>query len=207
MSYNYSDTAILVFCKAPVAGAVKTRLMPELTAQAALDVHIELTKRILGLLFKSQLCSIQVWCSPDMGHPFYQDCVDKYDVSLHQQQGNDLGERMFHAIDEALKKSSRVLLIGCDCPSLTIADLDFAINALQQSNDIVISPAQDGGYVMIGMKQAYPELFIKMTWGHAGVFSATLQRIKQSTLNTIQTVMQWDLDTFEDFKLYKNNKM
>ena len=207
MSYNYPDTAILVFCKAPVAGTVKTRLMPELTAHAAVGVHIELTKRILSLLCQSQLCPVQLWCSPNMGHPFFQDCVENYNVSLHQQQGNDLGQRMFHAIDEALKQSSRVLLIGCDCPSLTIADLDFAINALQQNHDIVISPAQDGGYVMIGMKQAYPELFIKMTWGHAGVCSVTLRRIKQSTLNAIQTVMQWDLDTFEDFKRYQNNKI
>lgn len=206
MIYNYPDTSILVFCKAPVAGSVKTRLMPEMTGQAAADVHIELTNRILSALAQSHLCPIQLWCSPDSEHPFFDDCVDKFGVFLEVQQGCDLGQRMLHAVDTALKHSSRVLLIGCDCPSLNIDDLDFAINALQRKDDIVISPAQDGGYVMIGMKQAYSELFVDMTWGHAEVFEVTQQKIKRSNLNSIETIMHWDVDTFEDFQRYQKEK-
>ena len=75
MIYNYPDTAILVFCKAPIAGQVKTRLMPELTAEQAKNVHKELTQGLLSLLFNAHLCPIQLWCSPDMKHPFFADCV------------------------------------------------------------------------------------------------------------------------------------
>jgi len=205
--YKYPDTTILVFCKAPIAGQVKTRLMPQLTAQAAVDIHSELTQRVLTLLLQSQLCPIQLWCSPDRNHSFFQFCLNDYHVSLQVQQGKDLGERMLYAINHALQQSSRVLLIGCDCPSLTISDFDFAINALQNTQDIVLAPAEDGGYVMIGMKRAYPELFINKTWGHASVLKTTRQQIKRMNLNCIETVMQWDVDTFEDLQRYRQSKI
>jgi glycosyltransferase A (GT-A) superfamily protein (DUF2064 family) len=85
--------------------------------------------------------------------------------------------------------------------------LAFTFNALQQRSDIVISPAQDGRYVMIGMKQAYSELFVDMTWGYAEVFEATQQKIKRYNLNSIETTMQWDDDTFEDFQRYQKEKL
>lgn len=202
MIYKYRDTAILVFCKAPIAGQVKTRLIPDLSAQQAVDVHIELTKRILLLLTDSPLCPIQLWCTPDTSHPFFSDCVDEYQLSLHQQQGDDLGQRMNHAISTALVDFSKVLLVGCDCPSLTIADFDFAIRSLQTPQDIVLSPAEDGGYVMIGMTKANPELFSNMTWGHSTVLDTSRQRIKQARLRLNETRQQWDIDTFGDLQRF-----
>lgn len=204
--YKYPDTAILVFCKAPIAGQVKTRLTPQLSAQAATEIHSELTRRMLALLTESQLCPVQLWCSPTIHHPFFEDCAKDYQLALYLQQGEDLGERMLHAIDHALQQSSRVLLIGCDCPSLTINDFDFAINALQNAQDIVLAPAEDGGYVMIGMKRTYPELFINKTWGHADVLATTRQQIRKINLTCIETVMQWDVDTFDDLQRYRKSK-
>jgi len=200
--YKYSDTAIIVFCKAAVAGLVKTRLMPQLSAEQAVDVHIALTQRILSLLSKSQLCQVQLWCSPDTHHPFFIHCAQQYDVSLHMQQGQDLGERMHHAISAALENSSKVLLIGCDCPSLMVEDFKFAINALQNNNDIVLSPAEDGGYVMVGMTKPHHEILLNMTWGHDKVLSTSIQRAKQSGLNLIQTRQHWDIDTFVDWQRF-----
>jgi rSAM/selenodomain-associated transferase 1 len=204
--YKHPDTVILVFCKAPIAGQVKTRLMPELSAQQAVDVHIELTCRILSLLVQAQLCPIQLWCSPDIGHPFFYDCKDQYAVSLHRQQGQDLGERMLNAISTALQSFSNVLLVGCDCPSLTTSDFDFAIDALQSNNDndIVIAPAEDGGYVMIAMKQAHPELFLNMIWGTQNVLRTTCSRISKLGLSLIQTTQQWDVDTVEDLQRFQS---
>ncbi len=200
--YQYSDTAIIVFCKAPDAGQVKTRLMPQLSAEQAADVHITLAQRILLLLSKSQLCQVQLWCSPDLQHSFFIQCAKQYDVSLHMQQGRDLGEKMHHAITTALEDSSKVLLIGCDCPSLTVEDFEFAINALQSDNDVVLSPAEDGGYVMVGMKKPHPKILLNMTWGHENVLSTTIQRVKQVGLNLIQTRQHWDVDTFVDWQRF-----
>jgi uncharacterized protein len=200
--YKYSDTAILVFCKAPIAGQVKTRLIPDLSAQQAVDVHIELTKQILSLLSYSQLCPIQLWCAPDTRHPFFSDCVDAYQLSLHKQQGDDLGHRMDHAISTALGDFSKVLLVGSDCPSLTVADFEFAVRALQSPQDVVLAPAEDGGYVMIGMSKPYPELFSNMTWGDSTVLDATHQRLGQAGLIIKETRQQWDVDTFNDLQRF-----
>jgi len=200
--YKYRDAAILILCKAPIAGQVKTRLIPELNVQQAVDVHIELTRRILALLSDSLLCPIQLWCSPDSSHPFFSDCVDAYQLSLHQQQGDDLGQRMHHAISTALEHASKVLLVGCDCPSLTVADFEFAIRALQTPQDIVLAPAEDGGYVMIGMTQPYPELFSNMTWGHSAVLETTRQRLGQAGLTINETRQQWDVDIIDDLQRF-----
>ena len=206
MPYKYPDTVILVFCKAPIAGQVKTRLMPPLSAQQAVDVHIELTHRILSLLVQVQLSPIQLWCSPDTAHPFFYDCKEQYAVSLHRQQGQDLGERMFNAIGTALQSFSNVLLVGCDCPSLTASDFDFTIDALQSNNDIVLAPAEDGGYVMIAMKQAHPELFLDMNWGTQNVFNTTCERINKLGLGIVQTTQQWDVDTFKDLQRLRSDQ-
>ncbi|MBL1321822.1 MAG: TIGR04282 family arsenosugar biosynthesis glycosyltransferase [Methylophaga sp.] len=207
MQTKYPDTAILVFCKAPVAGQVKTRLMPQLSAQQAADVHMQLTKRILSLLSRAHCCPIQLWCSPDTNHPFFEQCAAQYDVSLHLQQGADLGERMNHAICAALEKSSTVLLIGCDCPSFKENDFESAIDFLQleAENGVVIAPADDGGYVMIGMNKSYPELFINMTWSHKDVYNNTVQRIVDLELTLFESRRQWDIDTFEDLQRFRDS--
>jgi len=200
--YKYPDTAILVFCKAPIAGQVKTRLMPDLSAEQARDVHIELSQRILKIVSQSNYCPVQLWCSPDITDAFFQTCTDDYPLSLHTQKGNDLGARMHHAISHELQSYSKVLLVGCDCPSLTIDDFDFAINKLN-TNDVVIAPAEDGGYVMIGMKQANPTLFRNITWSDEHVLDTTRQRAKKANLNWFEIQEQWDVDVIDDLNRYQ----
>ena len=202
LGYKYPDTAIIVFCKAPIAGQVKTRLMPSLSAEQAVEAHKTLTHHVLSSLSKYQLCHIQFWCSPDTRHSFFSQCAQRYDVSLHQQQGQDLGERMHHAISCALASSSKVLLIGTDCPSLTIEDFEVAINGLNKENDILFSPAEDGGYVMVGMIKPQPLVFLNMTWGHENVFNNSQSRATQAGLNLIQTRQHWDVDTFSDWQRF-----
>ena len=200
MKYKHPDTTILVFCKAPMAGQVKTRLMPQLNAEQAAEIHMTLTHRILKLLSDAELCPIQLWCSPDSNHPFFRGCTDKYPLTLHKQLGSDLGERMFHAISDALQTSSNVLLIGCDCPTLTIHDFDSAIHALNGNYDAVIAPAEDGGYVMIGLNQSHSDLFLNMTWGNEHVLNSTLKRAEELSLNVYKTGLQWDVDSFDDLQ-------
>ena len=106
---------------------------------------------------------------------------------------------MNNALNSALYNYERVLLIGCDCPSLTISDFDEAVNALKQNNDIVLGPAEDGGYVLIGIKRPLPELFIHMDWGTSDVLTKTRQRIEELKLDCYELQEQWDVDTPEDY--------
>lgn len=205
MPYQHPDSVIQVFCKAPLAGQVKTRLLPVLTAEQAMQVHIELTERLLKLLSKAALCPIQLWCSPSTEFAFFQQQAKKYSLSLHQQHPGGLGERMFHALNAGLQDFKQVLLVGCDCPSLTATDFNRAITALKQGADVALAPTEDGGYSLIGVKQPQALLLsdLNMPWSTAQVLAITRARIKQQQLKSYETGVQWDVDTAADFARYQ----
>jgi uncharacterized protein len=203
MAYKYPDAVLMIFCKAPIAGQVKTRLTTDLTAEQAKQVHIELTQRTLQLATQSNLCPVQLWCTPSIGHAFFTASAQNYHVILRQQQGVDLGARMNNAFCLALDSYSRALVIGCDCPSLTLQDLEAALTALNQENFCVLAPAEDGGYVLIGLNQPHPELFVNIPWGTRLVYEHTRTRLKQHNLHYQVLKQQWDLDTPKDLARYR----
>ena len=203
MIYQYPDAVLMIFCKAPVAGRVKTRLMTALTAEQAMRVHIELAQRTLQLAADSRLCPVQLWCAPTTDHAFFTAAAQTYPVTLMQQQGVDLGARMQHAFYRTLNSYTRALIIGCDSPSLTAQDLEAALAALNQDTQCVLAPAEDGGYVLIGLNKPQPELFNNMPWGTEQVLEQTRARIRQHQLRHHELKLQWDVDTPEDLARYR----
>jgi hypothetical protein len=203
MTYKYPNSVLMIFCKAPVPGQVKTRLIPELTAEQAAELHAELSTKTLQRAIQSNLCPVQLWCTPTTGHDFFTAAQAIYPLTLKQQQGTDLGERMHHAFCSALTDYSHALLMGCDCPSLTEQDLEQALMALNRENEVVLAPAEDGGYVLIGLNRPRPELFNDMPWGTAQVLSQTRNRIERYKFRCHELTEQWDLDTAEDLKRYR----
>jgi rSAM/selenodomain-associated transferase 1 len=193
----------MIFCKAPIPGQVKTRLIPELTAEQAAELHIELSTKTLQRAVQSHLCPVQLWCAPTTDYVFFTESAASYPLVLKQQQGTGLGERMHHAFCSALAEYSHALLMGCDCPSLTEQDLEQALTALTQQNEVVLAPAEDGGYVLIGLNQPHPELFGNMPWGTARVLNETRDRIERYKLRHHELSEQWDLDTPEDLERYR----
>ncbi|MCK9637976.1 MAG: TIGR04282 family arsenosugar biosynthesis glycosyltransferase [Methylobacter tundripaludum] len=205
MTYKYPDAVLMIFCKAPVPGQVKTRLIPELTAGQAAELHIELSTTTLQRAVQSNLCPVQLWCAPATEHPFFTESAANYPLVLRQQQGADLGERMHHAFCSALADYSHALLMGCDCPSLTGQDLEQALAALNQKNEVVLAPAEDGGYVLIGFNRPQPELFDNMPWGTSRVLDETRDRIARHRLRHHELREQWDLDTPKDLERYRQH--
>jgi len=203
MTYKYPNAVLMIFCKAPVPGQVKTRLMPDLTAEQAAELHIELSKKTLQRATLNKLCPVQLWCAPSTDHDFFSNAKAAYPLLLKQQQGADLGERMHLAFCSALVSYSHALLMGCDCPSMTEQDLEHALIALNQKNDVVLAPAEDGGYVMIGLSQPQPELFDNMPWGTDRVLAQTRSRIERYKLRHHELNEQWDLDTSRDLERYR----
>ena len=203
MTIKHPDAVLMIFCKAPIIGEVKTRLTTELTSEHAMQVHIELTERTLKLATHNQLCNVQLWCTPSIEHPFFTASALTYPISLHKQEGVNLGARMSNAFCMTLINYSRALLIGCDCPSLTQENLEEALFALNQRNSCVLAPAEDGGYVLIGLNQPHPELFLNIEWGTDQVLDHTCTLIKQNNLNYHALNEQWDIDTPKDLKRYQ----
>jgi uncharacterized protein len=200
---KYPDAVIMVFCKAPIPGQVKTRLIPPLTLEETARLHCELTEKTLQTATEDRLCDVGVWCSPAIDHPFFRDLSDSYSVELHLQQGADLGARMHHAFCQALAHFDNAIIIGCDCPSLTSADLELAISQLKQGKHCVLAPAEDGGYVLIGLKQPQPALFENMPWGTERVLELTRARLQSLNIGYKELDTQWDLDTIDDLKRYR----
>lgn len=196
------DRVVVIFCKAPVAGQVKTRLMPFLNGEQAAQIHRELSLKTLQWVTDSQLCPVQLWCTPSIDHPFFVETAVRFPVTLYHQQGQHLGERMHHAFTCALQHFRQVLLMGCDCPSLTTDDLRAAFLALD-SHDVVLAPAEDGGYTLIGLKQAHPALFTGIAWGSDQVLAQTRLRIAQQHLSLGLLSEQWDVDRPEDLQRYR----
>jgi rSAM/selenodomain-associated transferase 1 len=149
------------------------------------------------------LCPIQLWCTPSIDHAFFSQAEHDYPLTLWQQQGNDLGERMNHALNTALKHYKRAILIGCDSPSLTTQDLADAISALNDKTTAVFAPAEDGGYVLIGLTRPQPELFTAMPWGSNQVMTETRTRCQQLGIIYHELAQQWDVDTPDDLTRYR----
>jgi rSAM/selenodomain-associated transferase 1 len=118
-------------------------------------------------------------------------------VDVREQRGADLGARMAHAFEATLDGRRPMLLIGTDCPAQTVDDLHAALRALDDA-DAVLQPAEDGGYVLIGMKRPLPVLFEEIDWGTASVLASTRRRAATHGIALAEIAECWDLDRSDD---------
>ena len=200
MNLKFPEARLIVFAKAPVPHQVKTRLIPHLGVEGATQLHQQLAWQSISTAAAAQLCPVQLWCAPAIEHPFFQSCQDHFAVTLHQQQGDDLGARMAEAFKETLQDCRYAVIIGTDCPALTRHDLDQALTALREGYDAVIGPAEDGGYVLLGLRLFNASLFENIGWGSAEVLRITRERLAQLHWRCHELTTQWDVDRPEDIE-------
>jgi len=198
MTTAYPNAKILVFSKAPEPGRVKTRLMPDYSAEQAASIHSNLVHHTLTTLSQAKLCPIELWCAPDCDSAFFKACKKDYPLELKQQQGNDLGERMHHAFQSALQIAEQVIIVGTDCPTLTKSDIETALGVLSQPIDAAIAPADDGGYVLIGLTRNSHQLFTGINWGKNTVMQETLDRINRLNYSFQRLNQHSDIDYAQD---------
>jgi rSAM/selenodomain-associated transferase 1 len=197
--------ALVVFAKAPIPGQVKTRLCPPLTPDEAATLHgsfvldiLEQTKTAVAKL-KLPL-DRHLACTPSSTHVFFKIMEERQGVKLLDQVGDDLGARMTQAFAILFAQGyGRVLIVGTDVPTLPTDHFKRAL-ALLESHDLVLGPALDGGYYLIGLRQAAPALFAGIPWSTERVLEMT--RGKAASLGlTTATLPAWrDIDTVDDLK-------
>jgi len=198
--------ALLVFAKTPEAGKVKTRLISDIGITAATSLYKELLTRTLNTSANSIFLEKQLWLSGKKGHSFF-DNFNKINVfKVMQQSGTNLGEKMFNAFNHALTEYAYAVLIGCDCPALTISDLKTTTTMLEADKDIVLGPAKDGGYYLIALKKNYIDLFSDIEWGTDTVFSNTLSKAKELNLNIGLLTKRNDIDRVTDIPVFEEIK-
>ena len=199
------STAVLVFTKAPQPGASKTRLIPALGADEAAAAHEMLALRTLDMTRDLGVAGedhqVSLWGAAP--HPALDLWSDQFALPLHLQAAGDLGQKMLHGFASALDAGAdQAVLIGSDCPVMTAEYIRQACAALRAS-DLVLGPAEDGGYVLIGCKQVYAELFANIPWGSDKVLARTLEQAEQLELSVTLLATLWDVDRPEDWARFQ----
>ena len=184
-------TNIAILAKAPVPGLAKTRLIPAIGAHAAAVLQERMTERAVATALEADIGPVTLWCAPDPSHPSFRDLVSRYGIALKRQPNGDLGARMVAAM------RGPTLVIGTDCPALTVEYLHAAADALRDA-EIVVIPAEDGGYVLIGARSAHPQIFADIAWGTASIMQETRARISALGLKSAELAPLWDIDTEAD---------
>ncbi|MGB2904839.1 MAG: TIGR04282 family arsenosugar biosynthesis glycosyltransferase [Candidatus Dechloromonas phosphoritropha] len=195
---NNSGIAIAILAKAPIPGLTKTRLIPYLGADGAATLQDWLLRRTVATALNSNLGPVTLWCAPDTAHPAFVDLAVGGRIALRQQREGNLGERMHQALAES-PMTGGTLVIGTDCPALGPAHLQAAAAALAAYQAVVI-PAEDGGYVLIGMRQPSWRVFTGINWGSAKVMTQTRERLLETGRQWSELPSLWDVDREEDFE-------
>jgi len=193
---NASPVSIAVLAKAPVPGFANTRLIPAIGAHAAAVLQERMTERTVATALEAGVGPVTLWGAPDAGHDSFLKMVVQHPIALRPQAQGDLGARMLAAIAAG---PGPVLVIGTDCPALTAVHLRGAARALRDEGaDVVLIPAEDGGYVLIGTRAPYPQLFSGIAWSTPRVLAETRARVIAQRLRLAELPPLWDVDTEAD---------
>lgn len=195
MSLSRVELAVVCFIKNPVAGKVKTRLARTVGNEEALNIYHRLLRYTKGVLdpfpgekklyFSSHLETLPYWKDPT------------YEQKL--QSGGHLGERLSTAFSNELAKAEKVIIIGSDCAELKTQHLRQASEALNH-REVVIGPARDGGYYLIGLNKYIPGIFEGMPWSEPDLLNQTLVYLQEQKISCQLLEELSDVDQFKDWQ-------
>lgn len=192
--------ALIIFTRNPELGKCKTRLAKTLGDQAALNIYKYLLQHTVNVSKKVNATR----------YVFYSETIPQNDIwdctyfNKMLQKGNNLGERMQNAFEYLFHSGYKnVLIIGSDLLDLNETIVEQGFEKLE-ANDIVIGPAEDGGYYLLGMKRRHENIFKNKDWGTQNVRIETLKDLEDCSVSLLQELN--DIDTFEDMKHYKQLK-
>lgn len=201
-SVNLDRVQVAVLAKAPIPGLAKTRLIPALGAQGAARLQRRLTRQAVDTARHAGLGIVTLWCAPHAQHRFFAAMRKAEGVPCLIQPNGDLGERMHTAFRLHCQKGP-LLLIGTDCPPLTAGHLRSAARALLEGDDGVVIPAEDGGYVLMGLRQPQGSLFEGVDWSTDRVMTQTRERARAACLRLRELETMWDLDLPADLERWR----
>ena len=190
--------ALIIFIRNPVLGRVKTRLAADAGKEQALEIYT-------ALLRHTRETAIETACSRYL---FYTDFIDDHDewpehlFRKRLQHGSNLGEKMLHAFETVLERHAAAVIIGSDCYALRTTHIESAFERLH-AHEVVIGPAEDGGYYLLGLKKPHPFIFDGINWSTEMVLQQTLNQTEQNGLRYVCLEMLPDVDTLNDWERIK----
>jgi rSAM/selenodomain-associated transferase 1 len=194
-----SNERLIVFVKAPRAGLVKTRIAQTAGDARAVEIHRELVESVFKAL--APISGAEVRFAPDDAETEVRPWL-RETWTLAPQGAGDLGERLARAFEAAFQAGmERVVIIGSDCPEVRTGDVRTAWKELR-THDVVVGPAVDGGYWLIGLRAPQPGLLEGIRWSSDEVLGQTLQRARALGLSIQLLRILSDVDTAADWDAY-----
>lgn len=190
--------ALIVFLKFPHPGDVKTRLSKDIGPNHAAILYSMLVEEILHTIEGAAPYDIFYYCDTNASIEDYESWISIKNI-VFQSKGH-LGEKIFNAFDDVFHRGyDRVVIIGTDCITLTKTDILSAFTYLQNT-DVVIGPASDGGYYLLGLREATKALFEDISWSTRAVLPQTLKICEDCHYSVCQLDVKSDVDSIEDLK-------
>ncbi len=193
---------VVQFAKSPRLGHCKTRLAPALNEAQRNDLHIALTTWVSESVLAWGDAPLELWLDSVQSHPQFDAAIAER-ATKHVQQGENLGDKLFHAAKTVLTRAEGVIFVGSDCPFI---DGDYLTEAARQleKNDAVIGPASDGGYVLLGIRKLDRAIFDGIAWGSETVLAATFKAMTELGWSCEKLPECNDIDLPEDLGLLSN---
>lgn len=191
--------ALVVMAKAPRVGEVKTRLIGSLTAEETTQLYIAFLSDTFVLMEEvmeeRDEVSLALCYMPEGEEEAFEE-VEREGSMMFAQRGDDLGERLRNCFADLFAMGfESVVVIGADSPTLPGELIYDAFDSLENENDVIIGPATDGGYYLIGMRRLHPQLFEAVPWGTSEVMAVTEARAGEAGVNLIVMPEWYDVDT------------
>ncbi len=190
---------LIIFTRYPESGKTKTRLIPILGAEGAANLQRQMTEYTIAeakSCLSAHPLSIEVHFAG--GNLQLMKTWLGDEIAYYQQSEGDLGRRMMSAFEISFAAGmSGVIIIGTDCPDFNAKSMDEAFQLLSH-NDLVLGPAADGGYYLIGLRRLIPELFVGIDWGTSQVRQQTVEIAQSMNLAIAYLPILNDIDRPED---------
>jgi rSAM/selenodomain-associated transferase 1 len=188
---------LVIMAKHPVPGQVKTRLAKSVGDSTAAELA---TAFLVDLVARLNTCGhrrvLATWPPGEAAETFFTDLAREH-FELWTQPPGSLGDRLARVASDLLNHDDRIVVIGGDSPTLPDETIEMAFTALDHA-DVVLVPADDGGYVLVGQRREVPELFQRIDWGTSRVLEQTRQRLEASGTSFVELPGWYDIDTLED---------
>lgn len=188
---------LILFAKQPVAGQVKTRLQPELSAAQAAELAGFLIRATAEAAASNWPGDVYLCCAPDAEHPLFRKLAREFHLRLAVQVEGDLGARMHAALADGIRRRGAAAVMGCDVPHCRWEVFERAYELLAKGRN-VIGPAEDGGYYLLGLQSVAARLFQDIHWGSAMVTLETMARAATLGLALEPLPVLRDIDTYKD---------
>lgn len=198
---NPAPIPLYLMAKAPIAGAVKTRMQPELDNAQSVKLASLMLQQSVEVACRHWSGEVVMCAWPQTDHPLFLQLINKYPITIEMQQGAELGARMLHPLKQGIARAGCAAVLGCDVPHCPGEVLDTAHARLKRGENVV-GPAEDGGFYFLGLQRecADDDLFDGINWGSGSELDVLREHTSAKAIQFSDLPRLRDIDYYSDLE-------